>query len=186
MNEINDKNHTMENNLEKLKYPIGKFQQPEEISIHHLESWIKIIEEFPGRLSEEVKNLSDTDLEKKYRPNGWTIKQVVNHCADSHMNSLIRFKLALTEDTPTIKPYHENLWAELPDSRAFSIQSALKLLAGLHERWVYLLNNLSDPELERPFRHPEAKELITLKTNIGIYAWHCDHHLAHVRNAKLS
>jgi len=174
----------MEKELEQLRYPIGKFQQPKKIDKDHLESWIKIIEEFPKRLSEEVRQLSDRDLEKQYRPNGWTIKQIVNHCADSHMNSLIRFKLALTEDTPTIKPYQEDLWAELSDSRVFHISSALKMLEGLHERWVNLLINLSDTDLDRKFWHPDATELISLKTNIGIYAWHCEHHLAHVRNAK--
>jgi hypothetical protein len=174
----------MMNDLEKLKYPIGRFQQPDKIDKHHLEAWIDTIEKFPKNLTNEVVDLSTSDLEKQYRPDGWTIRQVVNHCADSHMNSLTRFKLALTEDTPTIKPYHENLWADLSDSKDFPIQSALKMLEGLHERWVYLLRNLSDAELDRRFRHPDANELITLKTNIGIYAWHCEHHLAHVRNAK--
>lgn len=174
----------MKEDLEKLKYPIGRFQQPDKIAKHHLEGWIDIIEKFPMKLTNEVMHLGAKDLERQYRPDGWTIRQVVNHCADSHMNSLIRFKLALTEDTPTIKPYHENLWAELSDSKDFPIQSALKMLEGLHERWVYLLRNLSDTEMERKFLHPDANELITLKTNIGIYAWHCEHHLAHVRNAK--
>ena len=174
----------MEKDIEKLKYPIGKFRQPEKVENQHLENWIKIIEEFPQKLKAEIRNLSDTDLDKRYRPGGWTIKQVVNHCADSHMNSLIRFKLALTEDTPIIKPYQENLWAELSDSRDFPVQSALKLLEGLHERWVNLLKNCSDLDLEKQFLHPDAQELITLKTNIGIYAWHCEHHLAHINNAK--
>lgn len=174
----------MENNLEKLKYPIGKFQRPEKIEQHHLERWIKIIDGFPGKLNDEVRHLRPEDLERQYRPEGWTIRQVVNHCADSHMNSFIRFKLALTEDSPTIKPYHENLWAELADSKSFPVESALRILDGLHTRWVYLLKNLSDKELDRNFLHPDAQELITLKTNIGIYAWHCEHHLAHVMNAK--
>lgn len=176
----------MERDIEKLKFPIGKFQKPELTDQSQLADWIKIIEEFPKQLNVEIKNLSDFEFEKQYRSNGWTIKQVVNHCADSHMNSLIRFKLALTEDTPTIKPYFENLWAELADTKDFPVESSLKILEGLHERWVKLLRSLSDQDLERQFRHPETNELISLKTNIGIYAWHCKHHLAHVRIAKMN
>lgn len=174
----------MEKDLDKLKYPIGKFQQPEIVEKEQIEDWIKIIEEFPRKLTAEVRNLDVADLQKNYRPNGWTIMQVVNHCADSHMNSVMRFKLALTEDRPTIKPYHENLWAELSDSKGFPIESALKILEGLHERWVHLLKGLSEQDLERQFIHPESNALISIKTNIGIYAWHCEHHLAHVKNAK--
>jgi hypothetical protein len=176
----------MEHNIEELKYPIGKFQKPESFNQLQLEEWIKTIEEFPRKLNVEVKNLTALEFEKQYRPNGWTIKQVVNHCADSHMNSLIRFKLALTEDTPTIKPYFENLWAELADTKDFPAESSLKMLDGLHARWVNLLRSLSDQELQRQFRHPETNELISLKTNIGIYAWHCEHHLAHVKIAKMN
>jgi hypothetical protein len=174
----------MEKDLDKLKYPIGKFQQPENVEKKQIENWIKIIEEFPEKLTAEVRDLEVADLQKQYRPDGWTIMQVVNHCADSHMNSVMRFKLALTEDTPTIKPYHENLWAELSDSKGFPIESALNILEGLHERWVHLLKGLSDQDLERQFIHPESNALISIKTNIGIYAWHCEHHLAHVKNAK--
>jgi uncharacterized damage-inducible protein DinB len=174
----------MEKDLDKLKYPIGKFQQPEIVEKEQIEDWIKIIEEFPRKLTAEVRDLDVADLQKNYRPDGWTIMQVVNHCADSHMNSMMRFKLALTEDTPTIKPYHENLWAELSDSKEFPIESALKILEGLHERWVHLLKGLSEQDLERQFIHPESNALISIKTNIGIYAWHCEHHLAHVKNAK--
>lgn len=174
----------MEKDLDKLKYPIGKFQQPEIVEKEQIEDWIKIIEEFPKKLTAEVRNLDVADLQKNYRPDGWTIMQVVNHCADSHMNSMMRFKLALTEDTPTIKPYLENLWAELSDSKGFPIESALKILEGLHERWVHLLKGLSEQDLERQFIHPESNALISIKTNIGIYAWHCEHHLAHVKNAK--
>jgi hypothetical protein len=174
----------MQANIEELKYPIGKFQTSETIDCNQIEEWIRTIERFPEKLSHEVLNLTQAELEKQYRPNGWTIRQVVNHCADSHMNSLIRFKLALTEDVPTIKPYFEDLWAELRDSNVFPVGSSLKILEGLHERWTYLLRSLSDEDLERQFKHPESGELISLKINIGIYAWHCEHHLAHVRNAK--
>jgi uncharacterized damage-inducible protein DinB len=170
--------------LEKLRYPIGKFKRPVNINKQMLEDWIEIIQEFPKLLTDEVKDLTEDGFQKQYRPNGWTIRQVVNHCADSHMNSFIRFKLALTEETPTIKPYFENLWAELPDTKSFPVESSLKILDGLHQRWITLLNSLTEEELERQFRHPETDELISLKTNIGVYAWHCEHHLAHVKIAK--
>jgi hypothetical protein len=175
----------MEEKIDKLKYPIGKFQNPDQIDQMQIEHWIKILEEFPEKLSAEVKNLSEADFGKQYRPNGWTIRQVVNHCADSHMNSFIRFKLALTEDTPTIKPYFEDRWAELPDTEDFPIYSSLQLLAGLHARWVYLLRSLTYEDWNKEFKHPETGRLISLRTNLGIYAWHCEHHLAHVRNAKI-
>jgi uncharacterized damage-inducible protein DinB len=175
----------MEQDIEKLKYPIGKFQRLENVESEQIEEWIDIIAQFPAKLRDEVKNLTELEFQKQYRPNGWTIKQVVNHCADSHMNSFIRFKLALTEETPTIKPYFEDRWAELPDTKDFPVESSLKILEGLHERWVNLLNNLSDQDLERQFRHPERSDLISLKTTIALYAWHCEHHLAHVQIAKL-
>lgn len=174
----------MEKDIEKLKYPIGRFQEPPNITREHIEKWINVIENFPHRLTNEVRDLTEVELEKQYRPDGWTIKQVVNHCADSHMNSLIRFKLALTEETPTIKPYFENLWAELPDSKNYPIDDSLKILTGLHARWVNLLKNIHEDDLEKEFLHPETKEKVSLKTNIGIYAWHCEHHLAHITIAK--
>ncbi|MCX8523277.1 putative metal-dependent hydrolase [Chryseobacterium formosus] len=174
----------MEENIEQLKFPIGKFEKPKIITENHIKNWIETIKNFPQKLKSEVENLSKDDLKKTYRPNGWMISQVVNHCADSHMNSLVRFKLALTEETPTIKPYQENSWAELVDSKDFSIESSIKMLEGIHERWTFILENLSEIELNRTFIHPEGQEEISLKTNIGIYAWHCNHHLNHVIIAK--
>ena len=174
----------METNIEQLKYPIGKFIQPSVITAVEINNWIDIIREFPSRLRKEVESLNVEDLQKTYRPNGWTIAQVVHHLADSHINSFIRFKLALTEEKPTIKPYYENLWAELPDSKDYPIADSLKLLEGLHGRWVYLLRNLSIEEWDKEFIHPESGKTISLKTNLGIYAWHCEHHLAHIVNAK--
>lgn len=174
----------MEQDIERLKYPVGKFQKPETITKEHLQQWINVIETFPGLLRSEVIYLTEQELEKSYRPGGWTIRQVVHHCADSHMNSYMRFKLALTEETPTIKPYFEDRWAELADSRNLPVEASLKLLEGLHARWVYLIRQLTAQELERQFHHPESNAFIALKTNLGIYAWHCRHHLAHVQQAK--
>ncbi len=174
----------MQHELEKLRYPIGRFAIPDVIDHTLLNDWIKTITDFPARLKSEVGDLTDDMLEKRYRPEGWTIRQVVHHCADSHMNSFIRFKLALTEEDPTIKLYEETLWAELPDAKNIPIESSVKLLEGLHERWGILLKSLTDEQLERGFIHPATKRLISLKVNIGLYAWHCNHHLMHIVNAK--
>ncbi|MDM1294112.1 putative metal-dependent hydrolase [Sphingobacterium sp. N143] len=174
----------MQHELEKLRYPIGRFAIPDSIDRQLLGDWIKTIADFPARLKSEVNDLTDTALEKKYRPDGWTIRQVIHHCADSHMNSFIRFKLALTEEHPIIKLYEEDLWAELPDTKNSPIESAIKLLEGLHERWEILLKSLTEEQLERAFIHPATKRLITLKVNVGLYAWHCNHHLMHIVNAK--
>lgn len=174
----------MDKEIEKSKYPVGKFKKPRKIDRTQIRVWIKVIEEFPNKVHNEINHLTDKELNKRYRPGGWTISQIVNHCADSHMNSLIRFKLALTEETPVIKPYFENLWAELPDSKNYPADSSLKILVGLHERWVKLIENLTEMELDKEFLHPENNEKVSLRVNIGIYAWHCEHHLAHIINAK--
>ena len=170
-------------NLEALKFPVGKFVKPESITKEIIDSAISDVENFPNFVKAEIENLDEKDLNLRYRPKGWTISQVVHHCADSHINSYVRFKLALTEDLPTIKPYEESLWAELPDSKLSPFVS-LKLLEALHERWVFILKSLSDDDLNREFIHPEQSEKISLKENILIYSWHCQHHLAHIRQAK--
>jgi len=170
-------------NLEQLKYPIGKFQKPITITEKTLAQWIADIAEFPAKLKNEVSKLTDGELDSPYRPEGWTIRQVVYHCADSHMNSLIRFKLALTEEVPTIKPYKEDQWAQLSDAQ-MPVAPSLQLLEALHSRWVNLLSSLTEQELSRCYYHPEQQKEIDLKTTIGLYAWHCNHHLAHVRQAK--
>ena len=170
--------------LETLKYPIGKPKIPNKIEPGHIEAWIQSIRQFPSLITKEVTPLTDKELRYKYRPEGWTIQQVVGHCIDSHMNSMIRFKLALTEDTPRIKPYEEAAWAELTDTLNYSIQSATKLLAGIHERWVFLLEQLETSQLQRTYMHPEGNECISLNESLAIYAWHCKHHLQHIINAK--
>ena len=170
-------------NLEQLKYPAGKFVKPESITKEIIDSAISEIENFPSLVKFEIQNLEEKDLQLRYRPEGWTITQVVHHCADSHINSYMRFKLALTENVPTIKPYEESLWAELPDNNLSPFVS-LKLLDALHEKWVYILKSLSEEDLNKEFIHPEQSEKISLKENISIYSWHCRHHLAHIRQAK--
>ncbi|MFZ4261656.1 YfiT family bacillithiol transferase [Sphingobacterium sp. HJSM2_6] len=170
---------------ENLAYPIGHFNPPSRIDQALIDLWIQQIASFPGKLTQELHGLSPTDLLRKHRPGGWTIQQLVHHCADSHMNSFIRFKLALTEENPSIKPYEEHLWAELADVTQIDIASSLSILTGLHQRWELLLRSLDTEELDRTFVHPATQKMISLKTNIGIYAWHAEHHLAHLKNAKL-
>jgi uncharacterized damage-inducible protein DinB len=168
---------------ESLRFPIGKFLKNVEITDEVLKTWISEIEELPERLREATENLTDEQLDTPYRPGGWTLRQVVHHVGDSHMNSFIRFKLALTEDVPTIKPYEEALWAELPDGKDMPVDVSLQLLKALHERWVVLLKSLSDEQLNRKFIHLDSGEVL-LKTNIGVYAWHGKHHLAHITSLK--
>ena len=169
---------------EQLKYPIGKFQVPEIIDFDYLLDCVGEISAFPDELRQEVATLTEEELDTTYRPGGWSIRQVVHHCADSHMNSFIRIKLALTEDTPTIKPYDEGKWAELADSSSNPIQASLDLLQGLHARWVVLLYLIDKVDFQREFFHPEQGRNIRMNEVIGFYAWHGQHHLAHIRMAK--
>ncbi|QED46052.1 YfiT family bacillithiol transferase [Cytobacillus dafuensis] len=163
------------------RYPIGEFICEENISKDQVLKWMEEIRLLPSQLSEKVCHLSEEELSQPYRENGWTIRQVVHHIADSHTNGYIRFKLALTEDTPAIKPYNQDEWAKLPDSN-MPISISLKIIDSLHERWTYLLQSLTDEQLKRAFHHPDSG-LVTLAKSIGIYAWHGKHHLAHIRNA---
>lgn len=171
-------------NPELLKYPIGHFEKPEKITREHIVQWIEEISTFPERLKSAVENLTDAQLDTPYRPEGWTIRQVVHHCADSHANSIIRFKLALTEDAPVIKPYYEDRWAELEDSRTMPVESALWMLKGTHARWTVLLKSLSEEQLFRTFIHPGHRKSFRLDENTGVYAWHGNHHLAQITGLK--
>ena len=174
----------MSTTLEKLKFPIGKHEKPASITPELMEQYISKIAAFPSKLKKEVVHLTDEQLDTPYRPDGWTIRQVVHHCADSHMNALIRFKLSLTEDIPVIKPYHEEIWAELADSKTMEIAPSIILLEGLHARWVQLLCSLSPSDLERSFIHPAHGNKVLLNENTSIYAWHGEHHLAHITELK--
>ncbi len=169
--------------LNKLQFPIGQAPSTRHPSDEQIKEWITTIETFPILLRKLTENLSANELNLKYRPNGWAVKQVVHHCADSHMNSFIRFKLTLTEDTPNIRPYFEDKWAELPDGSTSDIEDSLVLLEGLHNRWGKLLRNLTSNELQKEFTHPEHGTKFNLAENIGIYAWHSLHHLAHIKLA---
>lgn len=166
-----------------LRYPIGPFEYKEKMTKVEREHAIDKIAGAPERLFAAIKGLDEEQLNTPYRPDGWTIRQVIHHVADSHMNSFIRFKLALTEDGPTIKPYDENLWASLVDGKDAPISYSLDLLTPLHERWVLLLRSLTDADYDRKFFHPERGAL-TLDKNLGIYAWHGNHHIAHVTSLR--
>lgn len=168
--------------IEALRYPIGRFAAPLVVEPVHVRTWISQIAELPRELRDSVASLDPSLLEVRYRPGGWTVRQVVQHVADSHMNSVIRFKWALTEERPLIKSYFEERWAELPDYSAVPLSVTLDLLDALHARWVGLLSALGPVDLAREFVHPQSGP-ISLATNIGVYAWHGKHHLAHVRLA---
>ena len=168
--------------LEKLKYPIGKYEIPNPITKEHLSEWITILEHLPTRLEAMVGPLSEEQLETPYRPGGWTVRQVVHHVSDSHHHSYVRFKWALTENNPIIKPYLEKEWANLFDTKTAPIQMSLDHLKAVHFKLVYLLKGLSNEQLVRTFTHPDGNEITTLEENIGRYAWHGSHHFAHIKN----
>ena len=170
----------MPEDLKKLRYPIGRFEPPPEIDQDQIEKWISDIEALPADLRRTVKGLTDAQLDTRYRPGGWTIRQVIHHLPDSHINSFIRFKWALTEDRPEIKTYFEDRWAELPDYSVTPVATSLDLLEALHRRWVALLRSLTQQDLDREFIHPESGPGNVAET-IGSYAWHGRHHLAHIQ-----
>lgn len=169
--------------VEDARYPIGRFSPPPEVTHQIRHQWITDIAVLPRQLEEVVRGMSEADLAARYREGGWTIRQVVHHIADSHMNAYCRFRLALTEDTPVIKPYKENAWAELSDAITCPVEVSLGLLTPLHTRWVALLKSMDDAAFERTFVHPEHGAR-TLNFNAGLYAWHGKHHLAHIRMAR--
>lgn len=168
-------------NIEKLKFPIGTYIIPEHITDAHLSDWMNDIKRFPGKIEEITRQLDTSQLLWKYRPNGWTIAQVVHHCADSHINAFTRFKLALTENKPTIRPYYEAEWAELPVAKSTDLSDSITLLIGLHASWVKLLQGLSPDQFNQKYIHPEHGKEYTLAETVGNYAWHCNHHLAHIK-----
>lgn len=170
-------------NLYQLRFPIGEFLEPHEYPVSLINTWIKEIDELPVQLQTEAGHLNELQLNTPYRPEGWTLRQVIHHIADSHLNSFIRFKLALTEENPTIKPYFEERWANLQDY-SMPVQVSFQLLVHLHARWVHLLNSLTQQDLNKTYYHPENKREFTLQYAIGLYAWHGKHHLAHIQFLK--
>ena len=165
------------------RYPIGKFHFEGPPSEAQRASLINDIEQAPAALRAAVKGLTPDQLETPYREDGWTVRQVAHHVPDSHMNAYVRFKLALTEDVPTIKPYAEDRWAQLTDTQSTPVEVSLALLESLHSRWVNLLRSLRSEDWKRTFRHPELG-LVTLEKNLALYAWHGRHHIAHVSELR--
>jgi hypothetical protein len=170
--------------LEQLRYPIGVFKKPEIVTPEMLSGWISDIEALPAQLRAAVEGLTEEQLLLPYRPDGWTIRQTVNHTADSHANAFIRFKLALTEENPTIKPYEEQLWAELEDGKNAPIEWSLVMLEMIHKRWIMLLKSMTEEQFDRKFMHPETKHLNALRTVTGMYSWHGKHHTAHITSLR--
>lgn len=167
---------------ESLRYPVGRFDAAAPVAPDMRTPAIAAFAELPERLRQAVAGLDGPQLETPYRPGGWTVRQVVHHVADSHMNGFVRLKLALSEESPTIKPYDQDRWAELPDTR-LPIDVSLRLVDALHERWVTVWNSLSPADFSRLFTHPEIGSL-SVETHLHLYAWHCRHHVAHIVNLR--
>jgi uncharacterized damage-inducible protein DinB len=169
--------------MDDLRFPVGKFRYDGPFTEQDKTSLLKQISEAPAQLRSAVQGLSESQLETPYRPDGWTVRQVVHHVPDSHLNSYVRFKLALTEDEPTIKPYAEDRWANLADTKATPLEVSLTLLDALHDRWVRLLRSLTAEDWKRKLRHPE-RGTMTLEENLALYAWHGRHHVAHITELR--
>ena len=166
---------------ERERYPIGTFACPENVTRDVLERWMEQIRTLPAQIQEVVKGLDEAALSSAHRDGGWTIPQLVHHIADSHLNYYVRIKLALTEEQPTIRPFFEDRWAELADS-ALPVEHSIQLIESLQVRLIHLLQSLTAEQRNRTFVHPEAGET-TVAECVGFYAWHGEHHLAHIKNA---
>jgi DinB family protein len=166
-----------------LRYPVGPFAFEGPLTEGERQRFIDQIAETPAKLCAAVEGLSPQQLDTPYRPGGWTVRQVVHHLPDSHLNSYVRFKLALTEEGPTIKPYYEDRWAELEDARHAPLDISLTLLESLHRRWVMLLRSLAEKDFARTFLHPELG-VMSLEKNLSLYAWHGRHHVAHIMSLR--
>lgn len=170
--------------IEDWTYPIGRFTEPTEYSEENLKDSISAIQSLPGWLDLCIENLDEAQLKTEYRPGGWNIIQVIHHLADSHMNAYIRFKLALTEENPTIKPYDEKLWAELPDNFSVPVNISITLLHALHARWVKSLQVMTLEDWNRTYYHPENDEQTSLWQMTVKYAWHGRHHMEQIRTLR--
>ena len=166
-----------------LRYPIGKFSYSGTLTADQKRDFLNDVAATPAQLRAAIKGLSEDQLDTPYRPGGWTVRQVVHHVPDSHLNSYVRFKLALTEEEPTIKPYAEDRWAELADTKTTPVEVSLTLLDSLHDRWVRLLRSLTPDEWKRTFRHPDLGPMTVEKT-LALYAWHGRHHVSHITELR--
>jgi uncharacterized damage-inducible protein DinB len=175
-------NMTAEAASKDLRYPVGEFDKNIEITPEKRSEFIEIIKDLPKKMAQAVEGLSDEQLDTPYRPEGWTLRQTVHHVADSHINSVCRFKLAMTEENPTIRPYFEDRWAELSDSK-MPVDVSLKILEGIHRRWAVLLESLTDEDFQKTLIHPESGEF-TIEKLLALYAWHSRHHTAHITKLR--
>jgi DinB family protein len=168
-----------------LRYPIGTWTKPASITDADRRAWVEEIARAPAALRKAATGLTDAQLDTHYRPGGWTVRQVVHHVPDSHMNAYIRFKLALTEDEPTIKPYEEKKWATLADTRTVPVAVSLALLEGIHARWMAVLRSMSPADFSRGYNHPEQNRVVPLGEALSMYAWHGKHHVAHISQLRV-
>ena len=169
--------------MDNQQYPIGKYvEQP--FSEKQLQEWLNDIRFLPENLEHAVLNLDEAQLETPYRDGGWTVKQLVHHVADSHMNAYIRFKLGLSEENPTIKPYNQDAWAQMPDTKNLPINLSFTILHAVHRRWYEILINISTEQWNRTVVHPEYNKQMTLWYLLGMYAWHSRHHTAHINSLR--
>ncbi|MBS1904033.1 MAG: bacillithiol transferase BstA [Bacteroidetes bacterium] len=168
--------------VNQLRYPIGQFDKAPKYSLNERQKHIEILRTLPELIRKSVSGLRTPQLDTPYRDGGWRVRQVVHHLADSHMNGFIRHRLALTEEEPTIRPYIESAWSELPDAEA-DVSLSLTLLEGLHQRWSTMLDRLTAEQFERTYIHPESGKW-TLEQSVANYAWHSLHHVAHITSLR--
>ena len=168
-----------ESELDQLRFPIGRWEMPATTTAEDRASFIATLREFPDRIHAVTAHLGEANLNRAYRPDGWTVRQVTHHCADSHLNCLVRLKLTLSEDKPTIRPYMEDRWAKLPDY-SLPVGSSLDLIRSVHARIVFLMEGLTEADWQREYVHPEYGKVFRLDQVASLYAWHCHHHLGHI------
>ena len=167
-----------------LRYPVGPYRRTERVGRAELDAWISELEALPRHLRKAADGMGDQELDTPYRPGGWTARQVVHHIADGHMSAYTRFRLALTEETPTVKPFEETRWAELVDAKSGPVEPSLAVVDGLHQRWVMLLRSMPDEDFKRRYRHPDRGELVALEETLGYFAWHSRHHVAQILSVR--
>ena len=166
--------------LEPFRFPVGRYSVPASISAEDRAKWIENIRSLPQKMRNVVVRLSEDQLNTPYRPEGWTIRQVIHHVADSQLNCYIRYKWTMTENNPTIKAYNQKDWGNLTDSLQGPVDMSLDLLEAVHKRWTWFMDNLNEDDWNRTFVHPENGRKISLNINLSVYSWHSDHHLAHI------